>query len=73
MEEIAAVDALVNTGAGAQVDRRGLLRINDQRENIGIVDDSVLNLMPVVSAILGLPGKMPCAGINHIRILRIDG
>ena len=71
-EEIAAARALVNAGAGAQVHGRWLVRINDQREDVRIIDDAIFDLVPVVSTVFGFPREMPRAGIDDIWILGID-
>ena len=73
VEGLAAVLALVDTGAGAGVDDAGLFGIDDDREDIGIVDDALLDVVPVASVIIGLPGEMPCSGVDDLGLARVDG
>ena len=51
----------------------GLIGIDDDGEHIGVVDDASLDVLPVLAAVGGLPGQMPCAGVDHVRVRRING
>src|SRR5207248_8905049 len=73
MELFTRVHASVDAGARACIHVRRALRIDDDREDIGIVDDALVHVCPGFTAVGGLPGKMPGPGVNNIRIQRVDG
>ena len=73
VEQLPGGVALINTGASAQIDVIRLRTIHDDREDVGIIGDSVVDRMPVLPAIGRLPRQVPGSGINSIRIFRING
>src|SRR5438045_7987251 len=68
VEELSGTFALINTGAGAGVNDVWLFGIDDDGENVGVIDDAVLDIVPALAAIAGLPRQMPGTGINHIGV-----
>src|SRR5690348_8239631 len=73
VEELARALALVNAGAGAGINNLRLFGINDYRENIGVVDDSILDVVPRTASVGSLPRQMPGSGVDRFRIVRING
>ena len=65
--------AAIYPRTGAGVDHIGDGGIDDDREHIRIIDEPLLDVVPIGAAIGGLPGQVPGAGINGVRILGIDG
>ena len=49
------------------------MRIDDDGENIRIIDHALLHIRPALAAVGSLPGQMPGAGVNDLRIFGIDG
>src|SRR5436305_11282236 len=68
VEELSGTFALINTGAGAGVNDVWLFGIDDDGENVGVIDDAVLDIVPALAAIAGLPRQIPGTGINYIVI-----
>src|SRR5258708_9128575 len=50
--------------------RRG--GIDDDGEDVRVVDEPLLDVVPVRAAVRRLPGKVPGAGVNRLRILRSE-
>ena len=63
----------INSGTCADEKVLGLRWINDDGKNIRVVDHTLLDAVPGLAAVFGLPRQVPGAGINHVRIHRIDG
>src|SRR6185437_8225613 len=73
MKVRAGIDALINPGASAGINSARCPGIDDDGEHIRIHDQSLLDVLPGFATIDGFPGQMPGAGVNHLRIYRIDG
>src|SRR6185312_83381 len=71
-EELSTVHALVNAGAGAGVNRGRSLRIDCDREDVGIFIHALGELGPALAAVAGLEGQAPGSGINDVGIFRIN-
>src|SRR5581483_11902305 len=72
-EQLAGGFALVNAGAGAGVNHLGLMGIDDDGEDVGVVNHALVDGMPGAAAVRGLPRQVPGAGVNDVRILGVDG
>src|SRR6202011_6107410 len=72
LESLATVLALVDPRAGTGVDHTRLLRIDDDREDIRVLDHTVLNVVPMFAAIGRLPRQMPRSSIDNLRVVWVD-
>ena len=64
--------ALVDAAARAHVNDVGVIGIDDDGEHVGVVDDSLLDVVPVGASVGRLPGQMPGAGIHDVGIFWIN-
>src|SRR5207302_11224392 len=65
-------DALVDAGAGAGINRGWSLRIDCDREDIGVFVHAAIEHVPALSAVSGLVGQTPGSGVDHVRVLRVN-
>src|SRR5262249_42455796 len=72
MKEVTGILALVNAGTGAGIDHVGTRGVDDDGKDVRVVDDAVLDVVPALAAIAGLPRQVPRARIDYVRICRID-
>ncbi len=72
-EELARGLALVDTAAGAGVDGVRFGGVDEDGEDVGVVDDALLDVVPGLAAVGGLPGQVPGAGVDGIGIGGVDG
>src|SRR5581483_8354315 len=73
LEQLRLVLALVHAGAGAGIDRLRAAGIDDDAEHVGVEGDSLADAAPAGAAVIGLPRQVPGAGVDDVRVLRIDG
>src|ERR1019366_7893751 len=73
MKSFGAIVALVDARAGTGIDSQRHLRIDDDTEDVGIIQDSLLEVMPVHPSVAGFPRQVSRPGIDDVGILRIDG
>ena len=73
VKELGRALALVDAGAGAEIDDRGIVRVDDDGEDVGVVDQALLDAVPGLAPVLGLPGQVPGAGVNDVGVARVDG
>ena len=65
---IATGFALVNSAARAQINDARLHGIDDDRKHIGVFDQALLDVVPVLAAVGRFPGQVPGAGIDDIGV-----
>jgi len=73
VKQLAGILALVDAAACAKEDRPGPDGIDDDRKDVGVFNDALFDVLPVLAAVRGLPGQMPGSGIDDVRVRRVDG
>ena len=73
VENFAAVFTFIDAGTGAGIDNTGAFGIEDDRKDVGVVDDPLLDIVPVGAVVSGLPGQMPGSCVNDFGLARVDG
>ena len=66
--QFACVLTFVDAAACAGVDDAGLGRVDDDGEHVGVVDKALLDVVPGLAAVGGLPRQMPCAGVDDVGV-----
>ena len=66
-----AVHALVDPRARAQVHHQRLLRVHQDREDVRVLDDPILDARPTLPAVRRLPRQVPCARVDGIGVRRV--
>ena len=72
-ELLTLVDAFVDTRAGAGEDDLRVVGIDNDRKDVGVVDDALLHGLPMLPPVDGLPGQVPGSRVDRLRIEGIDG
>src|SRR6266478_6199538 len=72
MPAISGIPRLIDPAAGRCDYVTRIPRIKIDGKDIGIVDDAVLDNPPGLAAISGLVRKIPGAGIDDVRVMRVD-
>src|SRR5581483_3232319 len=70
---MARVVALINTGAGAGVNHDRIGAVHDDRKDVGIVDDAVVDRSPGSAAVVGFPRQVPGTGVDDIGGTGVNG
>ena len=73
VEEDAGVFALVDAAAGAEEDGVRVDGINDDGEHVGVFDDAFFDVLPVLAAVVRLPGQVPGSGVDDVGVGGVDG
>src|SRR6266508_416290 len=73
MPVLSSVRCLINPAASRRDYVVGVPRVYVDGEDIRIVDDTLVDDSPVLTTVCTLVGKMPGAGVNHVRAAGIDG
>ena len=71
--KLASAVAAIDPGTGAGVDHVGGSGIDDDREHIGVVDQPLLDVVPIGAAVGGLPGQVRRSGVERARVSGIEG
>ncbi len=66
---VAAVSGFIDSAAGGHDYVIRIARIDIDRENIGVVDDAILDASPGLSAIRRLVRQVTCSGIDRVGVL----
>ena len=69
---LAGIPSVIDATASRGDHMIGITRIDIDGEDVGIVDDTVLNYSPGAATVRGFIGKVPGPCVDRIRVAGID-